>query len=225
MSSSEIPSRKNQYKGFRVPHNFPTNQTLYENFERNLAFPIESSFIDRWTSEKFCSKKLFYRYIKKRKPVVIDKSIVPNEFYELRKKFSNNFLNKIAGQSLIEVETAIKLSENTNHSYGHGKKKSGLSFSSFLEKIASGDSSIYLTTQEKKIQTLSNQPHISSSPVSELILQNELPLRPELIGNLIPENINMWMGNSPHGTSSGLHHDYHDNFYILLRGKKKISII
>ena len=29
-----------------------------------------------------------------------------------------------------------------------------------------------------------------------------------------------WMGASREGSSSGLHHDYHDNFYLLIRGKK-----
>jgi hypothetical protein len=40
------------------------------------------------------------------------------------------------------------------------------------------------------------------------------------MGNLIPQNINLWMGNNRAGSSSGLHHDYHDNLYLLLRGKK-----
>ena len=62
-------------------------------------------------------------------------------------------------------------------------------------------------------------------------LQHDFPLKPKIIGNLIPQNINLWMGNSTststttEGTSSGLHHDYHDNLYIVLKGKKKVSIV
>jgi hypothetical protein len=33
------------------------------------------------------------------------------------------------------------------------------------------------------------------------------------------------MGNSKEGTSSGLHHDFHDNLYVLLRGKKRFTIM
>jgi hypothetical protein len=34
----------------------------------------------------------------------------------------------------------------------------------------------------------------------------------------------MDLGNSKEGTSSGLHHDYHDNLYILLRGRKRFTL-
>ena len=71
------------------------------------------------------------------------------------------------------------------------------------------------------------------------------PLRPRLFGNLIPQQANIWMGVSPSGSSrlvtfanvlhflfensrsqndSGLHHDYADNLYILLSGRKRFTI-
>ena len=34
----------------------------------------------------------------------------------------------------------------------------------------------------------------------------------------------MWLGRAPEGSSSGLHHDYHDNLYILLQGRKKFRL-
>ena len=40
----------------------------------------------------------------------------------------------------------------------------------------------------------------------------------------VPYQMNMWMGYNNEGTSSGLHHDYHDNIYILLRGKKRFTL-
>ena len=33
-----------------------------------------------------------------------------------------------------------------------------------------------------------------------------------------------WVGTSRNGASSGLHHDYHDNFYLLIRGRKRFRI-
>jgi hypothetical protein len=44
------------------------------------------------------------------------------------------------------------------------------------------------------------------------------------MGQLIPQNINLWMGNSTIPSTSGLHHDYHDNLYILMRGNKSIDL-
>lgn len=60
---------------------------------------------------------------------------------------------------------------------------------------------------------------ITSNPVTQLM--GDFPLRPALMGHLVPQNFNIWMGRSKEGTSSGLHHDYHDNLYILVRGKKR----
>ncbi|KAJ3124593.1 DnaJ sub C member 7 [Nowakowskiella sp. JEL0407] len=65
-------------------------------------------------------------------------------------------------------------------------------------------------------------------PLSALI--NDFPIRPELLGNLIPQQVNLWMGSAPEseqnkkGTSSGLHHDFADNLYILLKGRKQFII-
>lgn len=38
--------------------------------------------------------------------------------------------------------------------------------------------------------------------------------------------VNLWIGSTPRTepTSSGLHHDYHDNLYILLRGQKRFTL-
>jgi Cupin-like domain len=59
-----------------------------------------------------------------------------------------------------------------------------------------------------------------------------IPIRPKLLGHLIPMNIgNIWIGctstsssSSATGTSSGLHHDYHDNLYCLIQGTKVIRL-
>lgn len=37
--------------------------------------------------------------------------------------------------------------------------------------------------------------------------------------NLVPSQFNIWMGHSRVGSSTGLHHDFHDNFYCLVRGE------
>jgi len=40
----------------------------------------------------------------------------------------------------------------------------------------------------------------------------------------VPYQLNLWLGNSASGSSSGLHHDFHDNLYVLLRGSKRFTL-
>ena len=44
------------------------------------------------------------------------------------------------------------------------------------------------------------------------------------MGRLVPASYNLWIGNSSDGSSSGLHHDYHDNIYVLVRGRKRFRL-
>ena len=80
------------------------------------------------------------------------------------------------------------------------------------------------------------------SPLAHALHDNgkQFPLRPFIMGNLIPSSIHAWMGRSSSTTattidnnntssknsysSSGLHHDYHDNLYVLLRGTKRFRL-
>ena len=78
-----------------------------------------------------------------------------------------------------------------------------------------------MTTQTLKFSP-EGEPDIVSSPMIELV--SCFPWRPKLMGHLIPQNINMWLGNSADGSSSGLHHDHHDNLYILLKGRKEFRL-
>ncbi|KAJ3354314.1 hypothetical protein HDU83_005469 [Entophlyctis luteolus] len=62
------------------------------------------------------------------------------------------------------------------------------------------------------------------APLARLL--SDIPLRPEILKYLIPQQMNMWMGLAPKkGVSSGLHHDFADNLYVLLQGSKKITLL
>jgi hypothetical protein len=125
-----------------------------------------------------------------------------------------------------------------------------------------------------------------ASPLAELRAAGALPLQPALTGNLVPQQLNLWMGAAAAGArrpraagltvlvpvpawaclpllclprrdvcgrqllvcacmpcqtrpgrraavecagcgagaSSGLHHDFHDNLYLLLRGRKRLRL-
>ncbi|EIE26943.1 Clavaminate synthase-like protein [Coccomyxa subellipsoidea C-169] len=74
------------------------------------------------------------------------------------------------GDALVEVEHR----EGSKGRFGEGCRKQ-MRFGEFLERLAAGDDTLYLTTQEAR-------------------------------------------------ASSGLHHDFHDNLYVLLRGRKRFTL-
>lgn len=55
-------------------------------------------------------------------------------------------------------------------------------------------------------------------------LADDFPLQPDLMGNLVLQQTNLWLGNSTNGKSSGLHHDFHDNLYALIAGRKRFLL-
>lgn len=86
-------------------------------------------------------------------------------------------------------------------------------------------------------------------PLTNLCLDEKMPLVPAFLAGLIPQQINLWMGCgggktaapdlnnlteeslgkylpfSPNGgSSSGLHHDHADNLYILIQGTKRFTL-
>jgi hypothetical protein len=96
-------------------------------------------------------------------------------------------------------------------------------FGAFVDLVAAGDERHYMTTQDLDVDE-DGRPALLSPPCSDLLAAGDFPLRPRVMGNLILMNANMWYGNSAAGSSSGLHHDFHDNLYVLLRGKKRFRL-
>lgn len=108
----------------------------------------------------------------------------------------------------------------------HGSVVIEMPVGELFDALLSGSTDYYMTTQ-----TLPTDEEVRPSVVtwlSELLIQQKyLPLRPPLLGHLIPMNAaNVWMGcaSSSAASSSGLHHDFHDNLYCLIRGCKTIRI-
>ena len=98
-----------------------------------------------------------------------------------------------------------------------------MKFEELIDEISKGNENLYLTTQEL-VYDFEGRPELISPPIEQL--KSDLPIIPSLFGNLIVSNINLWFGNSvTKKSSSGLHHDFHDNLYILLRGEKEVNII
>jgi len=131
------------------------------------------------------------------------------------------YLKEQAGDSAVIIESR----DPTTRRFGAGIRKRS-SFGAFLDQVAAGDSSVYLSSCEPPIHPEDDRPEVLAPPLSSVDLRKDFPLRPEIAGHLIPQQINLWMGaSSKEGSSSGLHHDFHDNIYVLLHGRKRFRIL
>ncbi|OQR98591.1 hypothetical protein ACHHYP_08383 [Achlya hypogyna] len=159
----------------------------------------------------------FYEsYVATRRPVVL-RGFIQDEAFQAPTKWTNEYLKATAGDAQLMVEERSSVAD----SYGKGNEVA-MTFRSFLELLEQRDMLHYLTTQDVTADPDTGRPGLMAPFIQ--LLAHDFPLTPELLGNLVPQNINVWMGNAVEGSTTGLHHDYHDNLYILLRGKKRFRL-
>jgi hypothetical protein len=113
----------------------------------------------------------------------------------------------------VEVQTGGK------RAFGRGSKRI-MSVASFLDMLGKGESTVYLSTQCAGAD-FDTHPQLLTPPLSCF---PDFPKKPSVMGALVPQSINIWMGSSKSGTSSGLHHDFHDNLYVLMSGVKRFRL-
>lgn len=128
-------------------------------------------------------------------------------------QWTDEHLQAQAGDVLVDVEVR----EDAAQRFGRGRKVR-MPLRRLLERIAGGDTSLYMTTQDPPVGA-DGRPALLGPPLAELAA--DFPLRPDLLSMLVPAAYNLWIGSHParkdkagaafDGASSGLHHDYHDN--------------
>eukprot|EP00984_Skeletonema_dohrnii_P034805 scaffold33699_cov167-Skeletonema_dohrnii-CCMP3373.AAC.3 len=217
-STTSSPSI-NQYDGWKVPNNNYTIPTI----------SIGDGAADATSQNNTITPESFYNeYIRQRKPVVLrdmttSSSPLLSDLSNLTKWKDINYLkSQVNPKQTVMVEQRSSCSNNpTKSTFGNGYEIP-MTFPQFASLIASGnDDRHYLTTQD--VHSNSDGRPDLMSPLMKY-LQHDFPLQPRIMGNLIPQNINLWMGNSREGLSSGLHHDYHDNLYIVVKGTKRFRL-
>ncbi|CEM29673.1 unnamed protein product [Vitrella brassicaformis CCMP3155] len=177
----------------------------YKGFSPDVFWPIEGVPLASLSAGDF-----FYQFVKWRMPVVLTDSL-SGEFKGLQ-RWTNSYLRQRAGDSFVDVEHR----RNDFDQFGEGRKVR-MAFGAFLDELDKGREDLYLTTQTID-ETGTGPVSLTGHPASALLA--DVPLRPKLFGHLLPYQYNVWMGQSRAGTTSGLHHDFHDNLYVLLRGRK-----
>jgi hypothetical protein len=139
-------------------------------------------------------------------------------------------------------ERTIQVEEKKNGTFGNGGTRMKMKFSDFIKKLPKGN--LYLTTQyaesledseenEDEIEIHSDSepsmdeesllPSFAAPPLDGLL--PDIPYKLELFCGMIVHQMNLWIGYADEkGLSSGLHMDFHDNFYFLKNGKKRFTI-
>jgi hypothetical protein len=70
----------------------------------------------------------------------------------------------------------------------------------FRKQQQQGDNLLYLTTQDLE-HGVNGRPDIISPPLTHLQSKGMYPLQPELMGNLVLQNMNLWMGHTGIGNA------------------------
>eukprot|EP00940_MAST-03C_sp_MAST-3C-sp2_P003104 g3104.t1 len=202
------------------------------------CLPYPGAQISRISDDSDIEPKSFFeKFVRARRPCVIvgHKKAIGSAWKGDR--WTLTHLKEIAGNASVRVEKRAA----SNESYGRGTYER-MNFGRFLDILEKGGSEslhYYLNTQAREEETedkddIGNDDDDDdddgralslNSPCAELHARGDFPLVPNLVPHLVLSDVNVWMGKSDaSGSSSGLHHDYHDNLYVLLRGQKRFRI-
>ena len=190
-------------------------------------------FVERkhWTD---LDPEEFFEYVKSRRPLVISTEGVTDGplgvLFGLKGESARWALPGEKGmQAMMESEAArcevvVERRADSSSFFGQSDDtaREKRSFGQFCNELLMGNELSYLTTQA--LEDNDGCPKSLAADYVFQLLSGSETLRPKLIGNLIPVQYNMWLGRSSSGSSSGLHHDFHDNIYVLLRGQKEFRL-
>ena len=167
----------------------------------------------------------FERYVRTRRPAVFSGLIEDSSFKG--RQWTNSSLFARAGEAEVLVED--RKSANGHLLFGTSSSKIEMKYGDFIKAIIAQESRYYLTTQDLErfvddYDEFGLPRCIAAQPLC--MLDDSYPVQPAILGNLIPHQISLWQGctGKGSGSSSGLHHDFHDNLYLLIRGTKRFRL-
>lgn len=169
---------------------------------------------------------MWTEYVRARRPVVLD-GLLDDESWK-GESWDLDTLKARAGDAVIMVEPV----HPTEGIFGTGTPRVKMTFGEYIDKLrdTAQRGKYYLTTQYG-LDEDDEQEDEDAGPVLDPLfpspthkLGGEFPPHPRILGDLVLQQCNLWLGNSTAGTTSGLHHDFHDNLYLLLRGRKRFVL-
>ncbi|EKM52738.1 uncharacterized protein PHACADRAFT_211957 [Phanerochaete carnosa HHB-10118-sp] len=162
------------------------------------------------------AEDFFSKYISKRLPVIV-KGLLDDEHFKGRNWADLDYLASKAGERDVLVEPMHPEARQ----FGTDVERVSMKFKDFLKSLKSEEGPHhYLTTQyaEQELEALTVLPPPTDA------LEEDFPHIPRIMGNLCLQQVNLWVGRSKEGSTSGLHHDFHDNLYCLLKGRKRFVL-
>ena len=188
------------------------------------TLPAQNTPIERRAVSSLTPEQFFAEFVATRRPVVLTGAAALDPAWRGTACWSNAHLREVAGADGVRVERRAAAGE----AYGKGQNVR-MAFGELLTLLEQGDARHYMTTQDLSVDE-EGRPALMSTPCTQLHAAGDFPLVPSLLGSLLPMNYNLWLGNTvptkkeAEGSSSGLHHDFHDNLYVLLRGRKRFRL-
>ncbi|KAF5838459.1 cupin-like domain-containing protein [Dunaliella salina] len=140
-------------------------------------------------------------YVSQRKPVLLDGHLMDAD-WKATAKWDDAYLFKHAGDARVMVEQR----DGPGGSYGQGRRVP-MAFKDLLQRMREGDDTLYLTTQQVGVSKRDGHPELWAEPLCRLT-QDFTPC-PSLMGGLVPQQVNLWMGCAK---------------YVLMRGKKRFRL-
>lgn len=186
-----------QYKGFS-----------FQTKDAKLEIPKEPATID--------AKTMFQNYISKRRPCLLD-GLPPTSA-------SGKPLSIPATKDLVQCTGTVQVEKRTSQDETYGQNRTParqveMSVQEFVQALETPEGNLlYLSTQD------TDEEGPFQTPCNELVQNGSMEATVPYSGNLVLYSANLWMGKSNRASSSGLHHDYHDNFYLLLQGTKRFRL-
>lgn len=166
----------------------------------------------------------FQQYIKTRRPAVFSGLLKDKSFTD---HWTNSYLSTRAGEATVLVEDR-KCADGLL-SFGTSSTKVEMKYSDFIEAVIAQETRYYITTQDlerfvNEYDEFGLPKCIAAQPLC--LLSDNYPVQPAVLGGLVPHQVSLWQGcaGNSSGSSSGLHHDFHDNLYLLIRGRKRFRL-
>lgn len=175
------------------------------------------SAIDTISARSVSPEDFFSKYISTRTPVKFSDHLTDEAWKVSKERWNHAYLKE---QCPKGMKLKVEHRANSEGRYGQAQEQQML-FHDFLDAIDKGCDTLYLTTQNLDTDH-DGRPDLMAAPLTSL--RHDFPLVPALFRTLIPANVNLWYGLTKTLSSSGLHHDYHDNLYVMLRGQKVITL-
>lgn len=155
----------------------------------------------------------YLNYFIARQPVIIrTRSLAELDWRTDR--WTNEYLNHKAGGQSVAVLT----SHNRNDFVLGKAKYETMLFQEFIARAMAkpdGDETVYLNLQD------SAKDRMLEAPLLQLIGDFSIPV---YFKDLILRCMNLWMGNSPNEIVTPLHHDFNDNLYVVVEGRKHFTL-